>query len=98
MQEFEEEVLRRDPGMVARFQAHKARFEEESGQPLKNEFDIAHQAATRVKKKLGGVMKFDTGVEVRLLPDFQESALERGFDEGKGMGFVKIYFHDRPAG
>ena len=42
-------------------------------------------------------MKFDTGVEVRLLPDFEESAFERGFDEGKGMGFVKIYYHDRPA-
>ena len=41
-------------------------------------------------------MRFDTGVEVRLLPEFDESAFERGFDETRGMGFVKIFFHERP--
>lgn len=96
MQEFEEEVLRKDPEMVAKFKEHKARFEEESGQPLKDNFGITPAAITKVKKKVGGVMRFDTGVEVRLLPEFDESALERGFDEGKGMGFVKIFFHKRP--
>lgn len=97
MQEFEEEVLRKDPEMVAKFKEHKARFEEESGQPLKDNFGITTAAVAKVKKKVGGVMRFDTGVEVRLLPDFQESALERGFDEKKGMGFVKIFYHERPS-
>lgn len=96
MQEFEEEVLRKDPQMVAKFKEHKARFEEESGQPLKDNFGITPTAITKAKKKVGGVMRFDTGVEVRLLPEFQESALERGFDKERGMGFVKIFFHDRP--
>lgn len=98
LQEFEEEVLRKDPEMVARFQEQKARIEEQCGQPLKSDFGITRESVTKAKKKVGGVMKFDTGVEVRLLADFDESSLERGFDESRGMGFVKIYFHDRPAG
>lgn len=97
MQEFEEEVLRKDPEMMAKFKEHKARFEEESGQPLKESFGITTTAISKAKKKVGGVMRFDTGVEVRLLPEFQESALERGFDEKRGMGFVKIFFHERPT-
>lgn len=97
MQEFEEEVLRKDPDMVAKFKEHKARFEEEAGQPLKEDFGISRTGVAKVKKKVGGIMKFDTGVEIRLLPEFEESALERGFDEAKGMGFVKIFYHERPA-
>lgn len=96
MQEFEEEVLRKDPDMVAKFKAHRARVEEESGLPLRDNFGISKNTVTKVKKKVGGVMKFDTGVEVRLLPEFQEDALERGFDKDRGMGFVKIFFNDRP--
>ena len=41
-------------------------------------------------------LRADTGVEIRLLPEFEESALERGFDKSRGMGFVKIFYHDRP--
>jgi hypothetical protein len=83
--------------MVAKFKAHKSRFEEENGQPLKTSFGIKREAVAKAMKKLGGVMKLDTGVEIRLLPEFDESSLERGYDEGKGMGYVKIYFHNRPT-
>ena len=97
MQEFEEEVLRRDPGLVARFKEHKARFEEAHGQPIADDFAITTSELNKVKRRLGGVMKFDTGVEVRLLPEFQENALERGFDEQRGMGFVKIFFNSKDS-
>ncbi|NNM28865.1 MAG: nucleoid-associated protein [Akkermansiaceae bacterium] len=93
MQEFEEEVLRKDPEMVAKFQEHKARIEEESGQALKESFDISRKDLNRAMRRVGGVMKFDTGVEIRLLPEFQESAMERGFDEKRGMDYVKVYYH-----
>ena len=83
--------------MVARFKEHKARYEEESGQRLADDFDITTAEIRKVKKKVGGVMKFDTGVEVRLLPEFQETALERGFDEKRRMGFVKIFFHSKES-
>jgi hypothetical protein len=55
------------------------------------------EGVARARKRVGGIMRLDTGVEIRLLPDFQESALERGFDKTRGMGYVKIFFHDRPT-
>ncbi|NRB27906.1 MAG: hypothetical protein HRU37_09545 [Roseibacillus sp.] len=97
MQEFEEEVLRRDPAMVAKFKKYKARFEEAQGHPLADDFGITSKELNRVKKKVGGVMKFDTGVEVRLLPEFQETALERGYDETRGMGYLKIFFNSKES-
>jgi len=97
MQEFEEEVLRRDPAMMARFRKHRERFEEEQGHTLADDFGITPKELERVKKKVGGIMKFDTGVEVRLLPDFQESALERGFDETRGMGYLKVFFNSKES-
>ena len=97
MQEFEEEVLRRDPAMMARFRKHRERFEEEKGHPLADDFGITSKELARVRKKVGGIMKFDTGIEVRLLPDFQENALERGFDETREMSYLKVYFNSRES-
>ena len=96
MQEFEEEVLSRDPEMVARFKKYKADYEEKN-QPLSDDFEITAEELTKVRRKVGGVMKFDTGIEVRLLPDFQESALERGYDEAREMGYLKVYFNSKES-
>lgn len=93
LQEFEEEVLRKDPEMVAKFQEQKARYEEESGQKLGDRFAISKKDVDKARKRVGGVMKLDTGVEIRLLPTFEESSLEKGFDESRQMDFVKVYFH-----
>ena len=97
MQEFEEEVLRKDPAMVSRFKEYKAKFEEENNQPLSDDFGISSGELTKVHRKVGGVMKFDTGVEVRLLPEFQEGTIERGFDEDRAMGFLKVYFNSKES-
>ena len=43
------------------------------------------------------VMKLDTGVEVRLKPkvvDIPGEVLKKGFDEGRQMNFIKIYFNE----
>ena len=97
MQEFEEEVLRKDPEMVSQFKEYKAKFEEENNQPLSDDFGINPGELTKIHKKVGGVMKFDTGVEVRLLPDFKEGNIERGFDETRAMGFLKVYFNSKES-
>ena len=97
MQEFEEEVLRKDPEMVSQFKEYKAKFEQENNQPLSDDFGINSGELTKIHKKVGGVMKFDTGVEVRLLPDFKEGNIERGFDEARAMGFLKVYFNSKES-
>ena len=93
LQEFEEEILRRDPEMVKKFKEHKERIEKEQGQKLGDEFDISRKDLSKVRRQVGGVMKLDTGIELRLLPHFEEKAMEKGFDEERGMEFVKIYYH-----
>lgn len=93
LQEFEEEVLRKDPEMVKKFKQRKERLEEEQGQKLGDSFGISPKGVTRAKKQVGGVMKLDTGVELRLLPHFEEEAMEKGYDEERKMEFVKVYYH-----
>lgn len=93
LQEFEEEVLRKDPEMVRKFKEHKERVEEEQGQKLGDSFDISKKHVDKAKKQVGGVMKLDTGVELRLQPHFQKEMMEKGQDAEKGMAYVKIYYN-----
>ncbi|MCK5806756.1 MAG: nucleoid-associated protein, partial [Lentisphaeria bacterium] len=93
LQEFEEEVLRKDPEMVRKFKEHKERTEQEQGQKLDDSFGISQKDVSKAKRRVGGVMKLDTGVELRLLPHFQKEAMEKGYDEDRKMEFVKIYFN-----
>jgi hypothetical protein len=93
LQEFEEEVLRKDPEMVRKFKEHKRRMEEEQGLKLGDSFEIAKSHVNKARKQVGGVMKLDTGVELRLQPHFQSDMMEKGHDAGKGMAFVKVYYN-----
>lgn len=101
LKEFEEEVLKK-PDVVAKFAEHRAKVEEEQGQPLEKSFAIAKKQVSKAKKKIGSVLKLDAGIEVHLKPAFgakeNNPLLERGFDEDKGMKFIKVYFHKEEAG
>jgi hypothetical protein len=92
LQEFEEEVLRKDPEMVAKFREQKKRVEAEKGQDLDSEFGISKKEVNRARRKVGGSMRLDTGVELRLLPHFEEGSLEKGYDEERGMSYVKVFY------
>jgi len=95
LREFEKEVLK-TPDAVARFANHRAQVEEEQGQPLEDSFAISKKDVTKAKRKIGAVMRLDSGVEIHFKPLFatqKEPVLERGFDEAKGLKFIKVYFH-----
>ncbi len=95
LQEFEKEVLK-TPDAAARFAQHRAKVEEEQGQPLEASFAISKKDVTKAKKKIGAVMKLDTGVEIHVKSNFsakQEPVLEHGFDEERGMKFIKVFFN-----
>ena len=96
LQEFEQEVLK-TPDAVARFAEHRARFEEDQGQPLADAFEISKKDITKARKKVGAVVKLDTGVEIHIKPAFVEQAdpvLERGYDDVRGMKFIKVFFNE----
>lgn len=72
-------------------------MEEETGQKFEETFEISKKDVTKAKKKIGAVMKLDTGVEVRLKPnviDAPERVLEHGYDETRQMKFIKVFFNE----
>lgn len=84
-----------EPELVEKFSAFKEHFEEETGAEIDNQFEVSKPAARKAKKSLKGRVKLDTGAELRFSSAFidqSEELFERGFDEGKGMEFMKIYF------
>jgi len=94
LQEFEQEVLK-SPDTISQFHEHRARLEEEQGRALETSFDISKKDLAKAKKRIAAVLKLDTGVEIHIKPAAGESApeLERGYDDRKGMKFVKVYYH-----
>jgi len=96
LQEFEEQVLR-TPEAKEKFKEHKAKVEEEQGQRFDDSFAISKKDVSKAKKRIGTVVKLDTGVEIHVKPSFTtqpEPVLERGFDEEKGMKFIKVFFNE----
>lgn len=95
LQEYEEQVLR-TPAAVSKFQQHRAKVEAEQGQRFESQFDISKKDVKKAKKRINTVVKLDTGVEIHVRPAFAnqpEPLLERGFDDAKGMKFIKVFFN-----
>ena len=95
--EFEEQALR-TPEARAKFAEERRRLEKEEGLKLDEEFDISKRDISKARKLMKSVMKLDTGVEIRLKPKVvgkPETVLEKGYDEARGMKFIKVFFnHD----
>lgn len=99
LQEFEQEVLK-EPDMVERFQQHRSRMEEEQGQPLETSFEISKKDVTKARKRINATLKLDTGVEIHVkstLSTENDPILERGYDDRKGMKFIKVYYNNELA-
>ena len=95
--EFEEQALR-TPEARARFAAEKRRLEEDEGLQIEDGFDISKRDVSKAKRHMSQMMKLDTGVDVKLKPkafEQEEPVVEKGYDEERGMKFIKIYYrHD----
>lgn len=95
LKEFESDVLK-TPEAVAKFAEHRSRIEEEQGQALEESFEISKKDVTKAKKRISAVLKLDTGVEIHVKPTLStefDPVLERGFDDKKGMKYIKVYFN-----
>ena len=50
----------------------------------------------KANKKVSAVIKLDTGVEIHLkatLAGKPDAVIERGYDDTKGMKFIKVFFN-----
>jgi hypothetical protein len=82
---------------VAHFEEARARFEQEEGVPLQPAFSIAPKEVKKASRRAGATLKLDTGVEIQLRPESTEAAeppVERGYDEARGMNFIKVYYNE----
>lgn len=96
LQEFEQDVLKTREA-AEKFAEHRSRAEEEFGTPLETAFEIAPKQLNKVKRRVNAVLKLDTGVEIHLKPTFvgdNEHVLERGYDDERGMKFIKVFYHN----
>jgi hypothetical protein len=99
LEEFEREVLL-TPEAREKFQETRARIEAEQGVPLEPAFEIAKKEVNKAKRRIGAVLKLDTGVEIHVKPTLateHDPVLERGFDAKKKMKFVKVYYNEQLA-
>ncbi len=95
LEEFETKALN-EPEQVEQFKTFKQEFEEEKGEPLDESFTVSKKEAEKAENRLKSRLKLDVGVTMQFGPGFIHEAerfFERGFDEDKGMSYVKVYFH-----
>lgn len=93
---FESKALK-EPKLIDQFQDFKTDYEEDNGFTLDDRFTVAKDIATKAKKRLKGTLKLDTGAEIRFKSDFIDEAdtlFEQGFDDARGMRYVKILFNE----
>ena len=84
-----------EPELVDQFTSFKKQYEENGGSNIKDQFTISKKEATKAQKRLKKRMRLDTGAELTFTSKFldqSENLLEQGWDENKGMNYVKIYF------
>jgi hypothetical protein len=95
LDDFQQQVLR-EPETIQQFADHRARFEQEQGQSLPTQFEISKKDLTKAKRSINSVIRLDSGVEIHLkAPLGQEPpSLERGYDDQRGMKYVKVYYHN----
>ena len=99
-EDFEKQVLK-SPEAVKNFAAGRGRIEEEHGEPLQEKFEIAPKSVKKAAKQTATVIKLDTGIEIHVKPVLSttgEDYLERGFDEAKGMKFIRVWFNEDVSG
>ena len=84
------------PERIEQFAAFKADYEEEGGHDLEDRFTISKPEAKKARKRLKSRLRLDVGVDIQFSSGFISAAdkfLERGYDEERGMEFVKVWFY-----
>lgn len=93
--DFEQKTLA-TPERIEQFEAFKNEYEEEGGHALEDKFTVSKKEAKKARARLKSSLKLDVGVDIRFSSGFisqSEKFLERGFDEERGMEFVKLWYY-----
>ena len=87
--EFSNEVIGNETAANS-FKAMVQNYEQEFETPLSAGFEISGQAVMKQKSSYKSVLKLDKNLHVYIHGD--RNLLEQGFDDGKGMNYVKLFY------
>ena len=81
-----------EPEQREAFKDYKETYSKAYAVPLETKFDISNQAVKKELKVLKSVIKLDKNFHIYV--HGRRDLIERGFDEGKGKKYYKVYFDD----
>lgn len=90
-EEFTNEVIGNEKAADA-FKSMVQSYEQEFDAPLSTGFEISGQAVMKQKASYKSVLKLDKNFHVYIHGD--RSLLDQGFDEGKGMKYITLYYKE----
>ncbi|HWD90540.1 MAG TPA: nucleoid-associated protein [Mucilaginibacter sp.] len=91
MDEFSNEVIGNEQG-IASFLKYKKDYEDEFESPIPDSFDINSAAVKKQNRVYKSVLKLDKNFHIYIHGN--KELIEKGFDEGKGMSYYKVYFKE----
>ncbi|MBS1529134.1 MAG: nucleoid-associated protein [Bacteroidetes bacterium] len=89
--EFGNEVIGNEQG-IASFLKYKKVCEDEFESPIPDTFDISSAAVKKQNRVYKSVLKLDKNFHIYIHGN--KELIEKGFDEGKGMSFYKVWFKE----
>jgi hypothetical protein len=91
MDDFSNEVIGNEQG-IASFLKYKKEYEDEFETPIPDTFDINSAAVKKQNRVYKSVLKLDKNFHIYIHGN--KELIEKGFDEGKGMNYYKVYFKE----
>lgn len=102
--EFSDEVLGKAPEnefdepspLIEEFKNYKEKFEVRNAMEPQDGFSVSKQTVAKMKRKFKNLIKLDTEIDLKIRPISEEADntyVERGYDEEKGMHFYKVFFN-----
>ena len=90
-QEFSAEVMQ-EPMLMQSFEKYKGNYEQQNQLTVEDRFDISDMAVKKQAKVFKSILKLDKNFHVYIHGN--RELIEKGYDEGKGMNYYKIYYKE----
>ncbi|QQL51004.1 nucleoid-associated protein [Mucilaginibacter ginkgonis] len=90
-EEFGQEVIGNEQG-IASFLNYKKGYEDEFETPIPDSFDISDAAVKKQSRVYKSVLKLDKNFHIYIHGN--KELIEKGFDDGKGMNYYKVFFKE----
>lgn len=89
-EEFNHEVLQGQDELVTSYEAHKEAYQSKYQMKLKDDFDISQTAVKEKSKYAATMIHLDNNFEVKIKSQYD--LMDQGFDEEKGMKYIKLWY------